>query len=85
MILSKYLVRLCLIIVICMIGSYWNSFLSIMSLVGGLFENTTSIILPSMFALKHLKLNLFEKTINVLILELGIILLFFTLYLNFFP
>jgi len=83
-ILSKYIVRLCLIIIICLIGSYWKSYLSIMSLVGGLFENTTSVILPAMFALKHLKLNLFEKTINILILEFGIILLFFTIFINIF-
>jgi vesicular inhibitory amino acid transporter len=81
-ILSKYIVRLCLIIIICLIGSYWKSYISIMSLVGGLFENTTSVILPAMFALKHLELNVFEKTINILILESGFILLFFTVFSN---
>jgi vesicular inhibitory amino acid transporter len=82
--LYKYFIRLCLIISICIIGSYWKSYLNIMSVIGGLLENTTSIILPSIFSLKFLKLNLFEKVINVLIIEFGFILMCFTIYNCFY-
>jgi vesicular inhibitory amino acid transporter len=76
--LYKYFVRFCLIVIICIIGNYWKSYLDIMNIVGGFLENTTSIILPAMLSLKHLKLNLFEKTCNILIFEFGIILLICT-------
>jgi hypothetical protein len=79
--LYRYFIRFCLIVIICIIGNYWDSYLNIMSLVGGFLENTTSIILPTIFSLRYLKLNLFEKTINILILEFGIILFVYT-FLN---
>ena len=82
--LYKYFIRFCLIVIICIIGSYWKSYLNIMSVVGGLLENTTSIILPSMFSLKFLKLNLFEKIINILIIEFGLILMAFTIFNCFY-
>ena len=55
-----------------------------MSVVGGFLENTTSIILPSVLTLKYFKLNLFEKILNILIIEFGIILLCFTFYESYF-
>jgi len=82
--LYKYFIRFCLIVIICIIGSYWKSYLNIMSVVGGLLENTTSIILPSIFSLKFLKLNLFEKIINILIIEFGLILMCFTIFNCFY-
>lgn len=82
--LYKYFIRLCLIIIICIIGSYWKSYLNIMSTIGGLLENTTSIILPSVFSLKFLKLNLFEKIINILIIEFGLILMSFIIFNSFY-
>jgi len=82
--LYKYFIRLCLIIIICIIGSYWKSYLNIMSIVGGLLENTTSILLPCIFSLKYLKLNLFEKIINILIIEFGLVLMGFTIFNCFY-
>ena len=81
--LYRYFIRFCLIAVICIIAHFWKSYLNIMSIVGGLLENTTSIILPSIFSLKFLKLNLFEKIINILIIKFGLILMGFTIF-NYF-
>ena len=82
--LYRYFIRFCLILIICIIGFYWKSYLNIMSVVGGFLENTTSIILPSVLTLKYFKLNLFEKILNILIIEFGIILLGFTLYDSYY-
>ena len=75
-----YFIRFCLILIICIIGFYWKSYINIMNIVGGFLENITSIILPSVLTLKYFKLNLFEKIFNILIIEFGIILLCFTFY-----
>ena len=56
-----------------------------MTVIGAIFENMTSIILPPLLVLKYEKgnLNIVEKVFNVFILLFGLTIIIFTV-LDFF-
>jgi len=78
----EFTIRFVIILSMCFVSYYWDSFLSIMIIIGAVFENMTSIILPPLLVLKYEKCNLgiIEKCFNIFILLFGVSILGFTIF-----
>ena len=75
----RFIFQFFLLVFIGLICFFWTSFINTMAVVGGFFENLTSLILPPLFVLKHRELGFLEKIINIFILSFGVTVFVFNI------
>ena len=76
---KRFIFQFGLLLCIGLLCFFWTSFINTMALVGGFFENLTSLILPPLFVLKHRNLDFLEKIVNIFILLFGILVIIFNI------